>query len=34
LKVYHIEEVLDEEGNKTDEVEVTEIEVNEKESSK
>ena len=33
LKVYHLEEVLDDDGNKTDEVEVTEIEINEKESS-
>jgi hypothetical protein len=33
LKVYHMEEVKDEEGRKIDEVKVKEIEINEVESS-
>jgi hypothetical protein len=33
LKVYHLEEVKDEEGNKTDEIEIKEVKVNEKASS-
>ena len=33
LKVYHLEEVKDEEGNKTDEIEIKEVVVNEKASS-